>query len=116
MVTDNDLGSVVARFPSSALGVFTAQGLSPGSNYTLRASCVDALNTTCVDVVHSWRSAACPPADPPFGLSAVGLAPGKRFVGWAPSAMEMVFSVDGGTWASVPEVYPGTPADGVLVC
>lgn len=118
VVSNDDAGSVVvARFPSSPLGVFNVQGLVPGSNYTLRASCLDALRSPCGDVVHSWRSAACPRADarPPSGLTVVSLALGVRFVSWTASGSDMEYAVDGGPWTHVPRVHPETAASGVLV-
>lgn len=118
-VVTNDVGATVASFPSTTTAVFTLADLTPGVPYTLRASCVDALGGTCIEVVHRWQTPECPSpiVDAPFAVQSLGLSPGVRYVSWtspqAASAFE--YSVDGSPWLPVPWIHPGLTPQGVLV-
>ncbi len=116
VVTD-DAGSVVATLASGPRGVLTVAGLVPGVQYTLRASCVDALGGTCAELVHRWRTPACPALGPdtPVGLQAIGIVPGERFVSWASPAATFEYSLNSGPWLPVAEAHPGVTPLALLV-
>ncbi len=116
VVTD-DTGASIASFPSTSVGLFTVTGLVPGVEYTLRASCEDALGAACPDLIHRWRSVPCPlpAADAPLGLQAVIVGQGVRYVTWLSAAPAFQYSLDGGPWLPVPEVHPGVAPLGLLV-
>jgi hypothetical protein len=113
----DDAGTLVFSVPSADADALTVTGLTPGTNYTLHAGCVDALNATCEPVSHRWRSAAClaPATATPAAQREVSVGPGRRYVAWASPALAFKVSVDGGAWAPVPEVHPGVPPQGMLV-
>jgi hypothetical protein len=120
-VVKDDAGAVVATQSGTSFRVFLVQGLVPGANYTLYASCVDAIGGVCSEVTHRWRSVPCPPPDPDVlhDLRAVGLGPGKVVLTWdsahVSADLPVQYRVDGGTWAAVPVLYPGVPPISLLV-
>jgi hypothetical protein len=114
-VVTTDAGVEIVAIPSLRRSAFTVTGLTPGTFYTLRASCEDATGATCVDVVHRWRSAPCPLLSID-SMQSVSVAPGERYVSWAPAASSFEYSVDGGPWRPVPELHPGVAPLGLMVC
>jgi hypothetical protein len=117
VVVNEDTGAVVASLPNTPRGVFTVTGLTPGANYSLHANCVDATGGACVEVVHRWRTMACPAAnaEEPTSVRAVSVVPGERFVSWVSPGDAFEYSVDGGPWMPVPDPHPGVPPSGVTV-
>ena len=116
-VVTNDTGSVVVTLPPGPRGVLAAEGLTPGLDYTMRATCVDSLGGVCPDVTYKWRTAACvlPESEAPSGLQAVSVVPGERFVTWAYTAAALEYSVDGGPWTREVEAPAEVSGSGVLV-